>query len=216
MNYAISVVHSVADLVGAVNFLCIILGFQQKEIAKKAVIVENGVITIRLIESAVGLRDSTLTLEFQTQDFNNTLRQLLAYEGIRLLHQDADFQGRERIEALLHAPHGLNILLVQEFDEDQRGIMPPLPTQLFWDEDADLCTRKMLKLVPVTFRQSARIRVTERAEMLCGETGSVTVSLDIALQALAQTTPLFQRPSLLEALQHEGIDPSNYFDDPIS
>lgn len=216
MNYTVSVVHSVDDLNGAVNFLCHVMGFQQKDAASSAIIVDNGVITIRLIENALQTTGRVLTLEFQTQDFNRTLLQLIDIDGIGLIRQDVPSEKQERIEALLQAPFGFNILLSQEFDEDQLDVMPALPSQLDWDEDADLCVRKMLRQVPVTFRQSARIRVTERAEMLAGEIGSITVTLDSGLRALAQTTPLFQRESLMEALSLEGIDPANYFEDSIS
>lgn len=217
MNFAVSVVHCTDDILAAADFLCKALGFQHKEITGNAVIVENGAITIRLIKRIDGLTDAALTLEFQTQDIGLTIQQLMTYENVRLVNQDkgAEINHQGRVEAFLQASYGLNVLLVQEFNEDQTGIMPALPSELIWDEEADLCTRRMLKLVPITFRQSARIRVTERAEMLAGEVGSVTVSLDTAVRALVQTTPLFQRPSLQDALQEEGIETGNYFEEPV-
>ncbi|MGZ4980495.1 MAG: hypothetical protein ACXWE4_04320 [Methylobacter sp.] len=216
MNYVVSVIHGVADLAGAAEFLCGILGFQQKQTSPDAIIVENGAIAIRLIPriDSDSPRES-LALELQTQDMNGALVELLTHCGINLLSQDLAFIGQERVQTHLQAPHGINITLVQEFNEDQLGIMLPLPTSLIWEEDAESCIKKMLKLVPISFRQPARLRVTERAEMLAGEDASINVSLDTALRALADVTPLFQRPVLMSALQQEGIDPSRYFKESI-
>lgn len=214
MDFAVSIIHSVSDLANATEFLCSVLGFQQKEVAKHTTVVENGAITIRLIDGCNDIKNSGLTLELQTQDIAATMLHLLNRRGVSVLNQPPlDFNGQERVEALLSAPHSINILLVQEFNEDQLGIMPPLPTSLIWAEDAESCVKRMLKLVPLSFRQPARVRVTERAEMLAGEEGLVTVNLDQAIRALAQTTPAFQRPVLTSALQQEGIDLDCYFEE---
>jgi hypothetical protein len=74
----------------------------------------------------------------------------------------------------------------------------------------------MLKLVPIGFRQAARTRVTERAEMLAGEAGQILVNLDNAVRALAATTPVFQQSALVSALQQEGIDTLPYFQENLS
>lgn len=211
MNFVVSVIHSVDDLADAAAFLCRVLGFQQKPAASNAIIVENGAVAIRLVTAKTELPNTVLTLELHTQDTATTLTQLRDHAGISLLHQAENNVRQERTETLLQAPHGIKIMLVQEFNEDQLDISPPLPTELIWHDEAEACVKRMLKLVPISFRQPARVRVTERAEMIAGENASITVTLADALHALADTTPLFQRAILISTLQAEGIDTTIYF-----
>ena len=210
MNFVVSVLHCVDDLPATVTFLCEVLGFQQQSATANVAVVENGAVVIRLLSQPNGISDN-LTLELSSQDKAQTLAQLLNDPRIQILQQTTAFSRQDRQETLLQAPHGIKILVAQEFNEDQLGIMPPLPTALIWDDDAEACVKKLLQIVPISFRAAARTRVTERAEMLAGETGSVTVNLATALSGMALATPLFQHPALIEALHAEGINPSAYF-----
>ena len=103
------------------------------------------------------------------------------------------------------------LTLTRDFNEDELGVFPPLPMSLDWDADAGRCIQKILRVVPLSFRQVARVRITEKAEMLAAEEGSVTVNLDCAIKALAEATPVFQHPSLVEGLLELGYEPHDYF-----
>ena len=82
---------------------------------------------------------------------------------------------------------------------------------LDWHGEAELCVKKILLQVPIGFRQSARIRITERAEILAAECGLITVDIDHAVQALAQATPTFQHQSIDIALKELDIETGNLF-----
>jgi len=212
VNFVVGLIHRVADLAASTAFLCDALSFKQKSTTENVIIVENGAIAIRLIaDGETSLPSNAITLELHTQNMAEILAQLLSRPDISLLHQMDTLDRQQRVETLLHTTYGINIMLVQEFNEDQLDIIPPLPTSLIWQDDAEACIKKMLTLVPITFRDVARTRVTERAEMLAGEEASITVTLDNALHALTETTPLFQHPILIATLQQDGIDTTLYF-----
>lgn len=209
MNFVISVIHSVADLAEAATFLCDALDFQCKYQSAEALVVENGAITVRLVPGKES-EQGCLNLELQTRNLAQITAELLSLPDVTLIVQPVAITP-ERVESRLQGPYGIIITLVQEFNEDELGVIPPLPTSLIWNEDADDCIRQMLRLIPISFREAARVRITERAEMLAAEDASITVNIDCALQALADVTPLFQHPVLMSALLQCGIEPSGYF-----
>lgn len=212
MNFVISVIHSVADPILAATFLCDALGFKSTCQSTEAILVENGAIAVRLVPNkAAGQGEGPcLNLELHTRNMAQATAELLVLPDVILVAQPVAVNPA-RVESRLQGPQGILITLVQEFNEDELGIVPPLPTSLIWNEDAEDCIRQMLRLIPVSFRDSARIRITERAEMLAAEDASITVNIDCAVQALADITPLFQHPVLMSALLQRGIDPSGYF-----
>lgn len=213
MNFVISVIHAVADPVSAATFLCNALGFKNTCQSTEAIIVENGAIALRLVPDNTEPQGngSCLNLELQTRNMAQATAELLMLPDVSLIAQPVAVNPA-RVESRLQGPQGILITLVQEFNEDELGIIPPLPASLIWNEDAEDCIRQMLRLIPVSFRESARIRITERAEMLSAEEAEITVTMHFAVQALADVTPLFQHPMLMSALQQRGIDPSGYFD----
>ena len=212
MNFVISVIHAVADPVSAAAFLCEALGFKNTCQSTEAVIVENGAIALRLVPDNIARQGDVgcLNLELQTRNMAQATSELLLLPDVMLIAQPVAVNPA-RVESRLQGPQGILITLVQEFNEDELGIIPPLPTSLIWNEDAEDCIRQMLRLIPVSFRESARIRITERAEILAAEDAEITVTINYAVQALADITPLFQHPMLMSALRQRGIDPSGYF-----
>lgn len=215
MDFTTAVIHRVDDLSNAVCFFSEVLGFNQQNPTDDGELVENGALAIRLVQtSAQQAATESLNLEMQTGDIAETTTKLLASSKVLLLEEHIQIS-QYRVETRLQAPYGIVITLAQEFNEDDLGILLPLPTSLDWQQDAEDCIKQMLLQVPVGFRKAARIRITERAEMLIAEQGLITVDIDCAVKALAQVTPIFQHQGLEIALKERGIDPENLFQQEI-
>lgn len=212
MDFVISVIHPVKDVPNAAAFLCTTLGFVLKDQAETALMLENGAVALRLVPLE-GLPPSCLNLELHSQNLPQTTDTLLALPEVSLIAGPIAM-GLTRIESRLQGPHGIIITLVQNFNEDQLDILPDLSTSLIWDGAAESCVKQMLRWVPIGFRDAARVRATEQAEMLAAGQASIIVALEHAVQALAETTPTFQHPALLSALQELGIDPGQHFHNP--
>lgn len=213
MDFVISVIHAVTNVADAAKFLCDNLGFQLKVQTEQAVVVDNGAIAVRLVPLAATANQPQLTLELQSQQLTKTTEDLLALPKLSLLERNCAI-GTNRVENRLLGPYGIGITVAQVFNEDQLAVLPPLPMSLIWDEQAEQCLRKLLRLIPVDFRDTARIRITEQAEMLAAADAAITVNLTNALQALAEITPHFQHPMLVAALREMGIEPSAHFQQP--
>ncbi len=106
---------------------------------------------------------------------------------------------------------GLRLCLCRTLNEDELTILPPLATNLPWDEAVDLLVRRVLCIVPVDFRKQARERVTERAEFLCLTRGALLVGESDAIEALKDSTLDFQQRELYETLQQQGVAVERYF-----
>ena len=210
MRFITSVIHKVKNINTATGFFCTVLEFKCKEQTTEWSVVENGAISVRLITQPADENATTLNLELQTKMLAEDTQELLSHPEISLIAEQIS-NSPERIENKIQCPHGLVISLIREFNEDELEVIPPLPTSLDWDEDAEECVKQLLRIVPLSFRESARIRITEKAEMLIAEKGSITVDINCAVQALAEATPHFQHPALEEALHKRGIDSLNCF-----
>ena len=211
MNFTTAVIHRVDDLLMAVSFLTDVLGFNQQTITADGTIVENGALAIRLVQTGDEQNSvGSLYLEMQTNDINQTASELLDRADIQLIQQHIEIS-QQRTETHLQGPDGIIIILAQEFNEDDLGIIPSLPTSLDWQQDAEDCVKQILLQVPIGFRQAARTRITERAEMLVAEHGLISVDVDRAVLALAQVTPIFQHQGIEIALKERNIDPGDLF-----
>lgn len=211
MQFAIAVLHTVENPEAAAVFFCEALGFQRQEEERKQYLLNNGAICIRLEAGTVESRRATLNLELYCEDLDESHQALLRLPGVSVI-TEATWVDEYRMQSRLSAPHDLKITLCRNFNEDELGILPPLPSALVWDECAENCIREVLKQIPLSFRSQARIRITERAEMISGQEGLVRVSLDHAIRSLAETTPNFQHRTLCLALSEMGIDPARYFE----
>lgn len=210
MRFITSVIHKVTDIKAASSFFTL-LGFEVKQKTSDWVILENGAVSLRLIASdGIEDIDNNLNLELTTKILDEDTNELLSYPGVSLIEKHI-CHSPERIENRIQCPHNLIISLIREFDEDELGIIPPLPTSLYWETEAEECVKQLLRIVPLSFRQNARIRITEKAEMVTASKGTITVTINDAVQALAEATPHFQHRALKEALIERGIDPLNYF-----
>jgi hypothetical protein len=212
MRFVTAVVHSVENLPAASDFFCTALGFYLQNQSHYGILLENGSVTVRLVTQNSSIA-KPLELEMYSKQLAEDTKALLAFPGISLISERVQINPY-RLETRLRAPHNLIIALFQEFNEDELGILPPLPIALDWQQQAIDSIQQLLTYVPIDFRDLARSRVTEQAELLAAEQGKITVNLDFALQALAQTTPLFQHPTLVIALRERNIDPTLYFPTP--
>lgn len=209
MRFITSVIHKVEDINAATIFFCTSLGFGVKDRSNGWAIIENGAIEIRLMADA-NKASGCLNLELQTKQHEEDTKELLSHLGVSLIAEKLS-DSLDRVENRLQCPHGLVISLIREFNEDELGIIPPLPISLDWEVDAEECIKQIIRVVPLSFRQSARTRITEKAEMLTAGKGSITVDLDCAVQALAEATPHFQHPALEAGLLERGIDSRGHF-----
>lgn len=210
MHFISSIIHPVENLTAASTFLCQqTLGFYEKDVSEDYCLLENGAVTLRLVKNT-DIPPSSLNLELQTKQLEQDTQELLTHTGISLIAENISISPY-RLETRLQAPHQFVIILFKSFDEDELGIIPPLPISLDWDEETMECIQQLLIQVPISFRDLARNRVTERAETLAAEQGQITVAEDHALNALADISPPFQQEPLIIALRERGIDPEPYF-----
>ena len=211
MRFITSIIHKVEEITTATTYFCTSLGFDIKNQSTSWTIIENGAIEIRLV-AAEDAKDASnrLNLELQTKQQAEDTKELLSHPGVSLIGKRIS-ENPDRIENRFQCPHGLVISLIREFNEDELGIIPPLPTSLDWGADAEECIKQILRVVPLSFRQLARTRITEKAEMLTARKGSISVNIDCAVQALAEATPHFQHPALEAGLLERGIDPLGHF-----
>lgn len=213
MRFVTAIIHRVENLGTASDFFCTALGFYPAQNqGENSCLLENGAVTLRLLNDA-GINPGMLNLELYSKHLDADSQALLAFPGVSLISDNIQINPF-RLETRLQAPHSVVITLFQEFNEDELGILPALPISLDWEEQAVNCIQQLLTYVPIDFRQLARTRITERAEVLAAEQGEINVDLNIAVQALAETTPHFQHPTLVAALRERGIDPLHYFQSP--
>ncbi|MFO1349295.1 MAG: DUF2621 family protein [Gammaproteobacteria bacterium] len=209
MNFVTAVVHAVADLEGAAAFFMEALDFREQSRGLNAIVVENGALAIRLVAAGEN-RAGELELEMTTADLDGAAAQWLQRQEVSQISAPA-WVNPERMEMRLRAPHGVVLRLAREFDEDELGVLRDLPTSLDWMEEAESCVKRILRFVPVGFRDNARRRVTERAEHLAIKAGEVTVDKTTALRGLVLATPDFQIEGLRQSLRAEGVDPEPLF-----
>lgn len=206
MLYVTAIHLSVPVPALAGQFLCDVLGFEHQPQDDGSCLVNNDAIMLVL---HVG-NASPVELNLHTTDMAVDAARLLALPHVVAIDETMQQQGRlcwQRFDA----DCGLRLRLCRTLDEDEMAILPPLPSNLPWDDAVDLCVRRVLRIVPVDFRDKARHRVTERAEFLCLAAGSLLVSEAFAVQALKDSTLDFQQRELYETLQQQGVTMAHYF-----
>jgi hypothetical protein len=214
MRFVTAIVHQVENPDKAADFFCSVLGFYPAQNQNNhGLLLENGAVTVRLVSDSC-IIPTPLHLELYSKHLEENSQALLGFPEVSLISEKVRVSPY-RLETRLQAPHGLVITLFKEFNEDDLGILPALPIFLDWENQAIKCVQQLLTYIPIDFRQLARTRITERAEVLAAEQGEISVVLNIAVQALAETTPHFQHPTLVAALRERGIDPLQYFKNPL-
>lgn len=206
MNFIVSIIHVVVDVEQAADFLIDVLNFQERSRTQDSVQVDNGALSVRLVTTGIMARaKTTLELEMSTEDLPAAAQHYQAIAGVEILTEPQRLS-QEQLEMRLQGPQNIIITLSKTFDEDELAILLPLPTSLDWHEDAEIAVQRLLRIVPLGFREQARQRVTEQAEMAAAYNGEVTVDQLTAIRSLAQATPTFQHQALREALAVEGLN----------
>jgi hypothetical protein len=209
VRFPIGVVHRVDDVDAARRFLVERLGFAPKP-REAPTVLENGALEIRLVADG---ETSVLTIEVRCPDVAAAATELAAWPGVdtsALEHRTSLW----RVERRVVAPHGLHILLAHHFTEDELGILPELPISLEWEAPTLALVQRLLRWVPLAFRDSARRTVTRQAERRAIEADEVTVTHAHALPATIASTPAFQHASLRRAFVAEGLEPERWFGSP--
>lgn len=208
MKFITDVVHNVRDIDKARTLLVDKLDFHIESENESCTIINNGAITIRL--TADGNRDEgKLYLSMETKEMDEICQHLinLAFTTV----DEERWITTYRKERHLQGPHGIHIILARTYNEDELGIVPELSTNLEWSDEARLATKKLLAHVPISFRDTARLKVTKQAEADAIVEGVTTVNLDLAMNALVIATPAFRLDHLKSSMGDLGIDPTPYF-----
>ena len=200
MRYVTAVSLTVRDASACADFLCEALGYQREQQDDgQGIWLNNGCTPLRLSEG-----EGAACLQVCCSDVGRDAAVLMQHPAITS-HDDITQSGALVVQRL-HSRFGLDLQCYRILNEDEMDVLPPLPANLPWDEQCDLQVRRILRIVPVDFRQKARQRVTERAEYLTLAAGDITVSQAHAVQALRDVTLDFQQQALTDALRAEGID----------
>lgn len=118
MNVILAILHTVDDLDAAVDFMVNGLAFDVVEEGENAKLLDNGMLSVRLIRSDSTSRLATrLELEINTADIHAAMDALLQYDEVYTLNSvHRGCMGQ--LEVSLQGPHGLVLTLVEAATED--------------------------------------------------------------------------------------------------
>jgi hypothetical protein len=208
MHFAVATYLTTANPENTASFLKDALNFQIEYRPGYGWWVENGSVTIIL--QAGNANNSNI--EIQCTHIEKDSQHLLQHPDIQAITTIQ--QHNNRIEQQLLCDCGIILRLSKVLNEDEMGELLSLPSSLPWDKNTDLCTRRILRIAPLSFREKARERVTQRAEYIAVEAGSLMVQEAHAMQAFVEITLDFQYQALFDAMQQEGIHAITYMQDP--
>jgi hypothetical protein len=186
------------------RFLAEEMGFTVQRRGEGWAQLENGALVLR-VERAEKRSVRPLELEIVAPDLEVASAHLLA-------HADVTARGPiervrvDRHELRLATALGLELVLVRELDEDETGIVPPLPVSLLWDAEAERLVQAGVRLAPLAFRADARRRATSEAEASALRDGRVGVTGRDGTCGLVDATPQFRREELRVWLLEQGYE----------
>lgn len=210
MNYVIAVRHRVDDLHHAQILLTDVLEFSLREQGEDFALMENGALNVRLIHNPKNT-GHPLCLDVASNDLDAAVR-FYARHGFNP-PEDAHWVHPFRQEIYLHGPDNIHLTVFREYDEDELGILPELKTSLDWNDDALELTKRLIKSVPLTFRDNARQKIIAMAEADAIVAGRVEVDQALAVRAIIKVTPDFQHDGLKDAMIKNGLEPNDFFPD---
>jgi len=164
---------------------------------------ENGSTSLHLTQGT-----SSSVLEIQCSDIVSDSSQLLAFPELEALTEI--ISNYHQLYQELQCDCGFKLYLTKILNEDERDELIPLTTTLPWDGTTKEQVQRILRITPLAFRDSARKKVTERAEYITVEGGGLTVGPAQAMKALVEVTLKFQHPTLYKAMLKENIDALQY------
>lgn len=211
MNFILGVNHPVRDPEGAARLLIDYFGFSPgshpEEQGPRLRLVENGALTLRLLRS--DQPSDWLRLDAGCEDLDTSIEAARG-QGFEPQGQ-RQWVSSSREQQELRGPHQLILTLFHEYSEDELDILPPLPAQMPWAEEADQLVRELLRVVPLAFRASARERAVRTAEADAVVAGQTRVSRHQALTSLLRVTPDFQHHTLRDQLEQRGLRWQDYW-----
>lgn len=197
---------TVVHLDRASGFLEVALGFPVRSRSAAAAEHDNGSIVVRLV---AGRYSSQLSLVLMAPNLGEAAQALLAHRGVTL-QQEEDWVSPCRKEITVCYDGWLELVLARDFNEDELGLSPELPTDLEWDPKALALLQSLVTRVPIPYRAGARLKSTRGAEALTLEKGEVVVQPFEAVRGMVRATPVFQHPTLWRALRELGQDPQRW------
>ena len=210
MNYVIAVSHKVDELQQAQTLLIDALEFSLREQGEDFALLENGALNIRLIQQPKNA-GHPLHLDVASKDLDAAVN-FYAQHGFRQ-SEDVRWVHPFRQEIYLQGPDNIQLTVFREYNEDELGILPELETSLDWHDDALELTKRLIKSVPLSFRDNARHKIIAMAEADAIVAGLVEVDQDHAVRAIIKVTPDFQHQGLKDAMTKNGLEPKEFFAD---
>lgn len=200
MSDVVAVVHRVPDVVAAAAFFERVLWMTRVDDER----LSSGALELRLLPLGKNAPQHLLEIEVATASAAECAAALLKEPNATLL-PEPPHPAPDRIELVVRMRHGVVVRVVHTLDEDDLGVLPPLPTSLEWVPEAVLLVQTTLRIVPIAFRDLARVRMTERAEYEACRAGAVEVNVALAVHGMLAATPPFQLAALREALDEAGV-----------
>jgi hypothetical protein len=202
-------VHGVTDLDAAERFFTGALSMPVRDRGEGWTLVDNASVALRLVRCRRGNTPHSLRLELVGNDLAEMAGELLQWDGVYET-RPVTWVSTWRQEQWLCAPFALELILARNYDEDELGIVPPLPTNLGWEPTALSVVQDLLRHVPVALREDARRQVTRDAENRALAEGRVVVERDEAVDVLVRRTPTFQHELLRSELTRLGLEPERW------
>ena len=194
----------VADVERSLRIYAHATGFAVRARGEGFADVDAGGVILRLIETrAPELRAA---VRLQSPAVEDGLAALIA-AGASALYP-AERTPQQELVGAVRDPDGHTVYVWRALSEDEYDFVPPLPTKMTWDEDADALLRSLLKRVPALFRVLARYRVTRVAEELAA--GTRRVGREEVIRGYILASPKVTRGRNRQPLIDHGVDVDRY------
>lgn len=194
----------VTDLERSLRLYSAASGFEVRARGEGYADVDTGGVLLRLLEARRPEHHASIRL--QAGNVEAGLAALIQ-AGAASLYEPTRTPSQELVGAV-RDPDGHTIYVWRALSEDEYDHVPPLPTRLTWDPEADALLRSLLKRVPALFRVLARYRVTRIAEDLAERTRRV--SREEVVRAYILASPRVTRGRNRQPLVDHGIDVERY------
>lgn len=194
----------VRDLDQALAIYERVLGFTSRTRGEGHVDLDAGTVTLRLVLAPEAGRRVTLRVQAGTVE---AAFDALVRAGCTAVHAAERSPERECL-ASLRDPDGHTLLVWRPLTEDEYDVVPGLPKELQWTEDAEHLLQSLLKSVPALFRGLARRKVVRVAEELAGARRVVT--REEVVRGLILASPRITRGRNRKPLVEHGIDVERY------
>jgi len=210
MNYASTFILYAEDLQALQTILIDALEFTMTAQGKGFSVLENGALRIRLVHNS-DKAGQLLNLEISSTDIEVAIKFYQQYGFIQT--GDLHWVHCAREEVTMQAELPICLVISRDYNEDELGIMPELQTSLEWHKDALLITQRLVKTIPINFRDIARGKIISMAEADTIVVGQIEVNQQRAIDAIIKVTPNFQHEALKDEIIKNGLLVNDYFPD---